>query len=303
MEEGSLRCDANVSVRRAGETVLGTKTEVKNMNSFRNVERALEYEIHRQTRLLEDGGRVVQETLLWDADRDVALPMRSKEEAHDYRYFPDPDLGPVLVDERWIADVRASLPELPVPRRNRFVEQLGLPRYDADVLTAEKKVADYFESGVVALARIANADRRDSAKAVSNWVMTEVLRVIGEKQVPVDGFPVDPERLAAMIGLIRSGTISGKIAKEVFEEMLSSPDQPMAIVERKGLLQVSDSAAIGPVVTRVIERFPAQVQKYLDGNEKLFGFFVGEMMKETRGKANPGIVNELLKRTLASLKR
>jgi aspartyl-tRNA(Asn)/glutamyl-tRNA(Gln) amidotransferase subunit B len=303
MEEGSFRCDANVSVRRSGETVLGTKTEVKNMNSFRNVERALEYEINRQTRLLEDGGRVVQETLLWDADRGVALPMRSKEEAHDYRYFPEPDLGPVLVDEHRIADVRASLPELPVARRNRFIQQLGLPRYDADVLTAEKKVADYFETGLAALARLTAADQRENAKTVSNWVMTEVLRVIGETHVPVDGFPVAPGRLAAMIGLIQNGTISGKIAKDVFEEMLSSPDQPMDIVKRKGLLQVSDSAAIGLVVTRVIERFPAQVQKYMDGNVKLFGFFVGEVMKETQGRANPGIVNELLQRTLASLKR
>jgi aspartyl-tRNA(Asn)/glutamyl-tRNA(Gln) amidotransferase subunit B len=303
MEEGSFRCDANVSVRRSGETVLGTKTEVKNMNSFRNVERALEYEIHRQTRLLEDGGRVVQETLLWDADRGVALPMRSKEEAHDYRYFPEPDLGPVLVDERRIADVQALLPELPVTRRNRFIHQLGLPRYDADVLTAEKKVADYFETGLAALARLTAADQRENAKSVSNWVMTDVLRVTGETHVPVDAFPVPPERLAAMIGLIQNGTISGKIAKDVFEEMLSSPDQPMDIVKRKGLLQVSDSAAIGLVVTRVIERFPVQVQKYMDGNEKLFGFFVGEVMKETKGKANPGIVNELLQRTLASLKR
>ncbi len=303
MEEGSFRCDANVSVRLAGETVLGTKTEVKNMNSFRNVERALEYEIRRQTRLLEDGGRIIQETLLWDADRGVALPMRSKEEAHDYRYFPEPDLGPVLVDERRIEEVRASLPELPVTRRNRFVEQLGLPRYDADVLTAERKVADYVEAAVAALERITTAGRRENAKAVSNWVMTEVLRVIGEKHIPVDRFPVDPGRLAAMIALIHKGTISGKIAKEVFEEMLSSPDQPMEIVERKGLLQVSDSATLGGVITRVIERFPAQVQKYLDGNEKLFGFFVGEVMKETRGKANPGIVNTLLQKALASLGR
>jgi aspartyl-tRNA(Asn)/glutamyl-tRNA(Gln) amidotransferase subunit B len=303
MEEGSFRCDANVSVRPCGETVLGTKTEVKNMNSFRNVERALEFEIRRQTRLLEDGGRVVQETLLWDADRGVAMPMRSKEEAHDYRYFPDPDLGPVLVDERWIADVRALLPELPVSRRDRFIGQFGLPRYDADVLTAEKGVADYFETGVAALSCISTADRRENAKAVSNWVMTEVLRVVGEKHIPVDDFPVSPERLAAMIALIRNGTISGKTAKGVFEEMLSSRDTPMQIVERRGLLQVSDSAAIGLVVARVIETFPAQVQKYLDGNEKLSGFFVGEVMKETGGRANPGIVNELLQRTLASLKR
>jgi aspartyl-tRNA(Asn)/glutamyl-tRNA(Gln) amidotransferase subunit B len=303
MEEGSFRCDANVSVRRSRETVLGTKTEVKNMNSFRNVERALEYEIRRQTQLLEDGGRVVQETLLWDADRGVAVPMRGKEGAHDYRYFPEPDLGPVLVDERRIEEVRASLPELPVTRRNRFVEHLGLPRYDADVLTAEKEVADYVEAAVAALARIATADRHEIAKAVSNWVMTEVLRVIGERHIPVDRFPVDPARLAAMINLIHHGTISGKIAKEVFEEMLSSRDLPMEIVERKGLLQVSDTATLGPVITRVMERFPSQVQKYVDGNEKLFGFFVGEVMKETRGKANPGIVNELLQKALVALRR
>jgi len=298
MEEGSLRCDANVSVRPAGSATLGTKTEVKNMNSFRNVERALEFEIGRQVRLIRDGGSVVQETLLWDAERNVAVPMRSKEEAHDYRYFPDPDLAAVLVDEAWIGAVRRELPELPDARRNRFIADLGLPAYDADVLTADRGVAEYFEETLASLGGEGSV-RRLNAKAASNWVMTDVLRVISARGTTVAEFPVPPARLASMIGLIGDGTISGKIAKEVFEDMLAGGGDPRAIVERKGLLQVSDTGAIERAAESVIASNMPQVQKYLAGNEKVFAFFVGETMKIMKGKGNPKIVNEVLRRKLS----
>ena len=303
MEEGSLRCDANVSVRPRGTASLGTKTELKNMNSFRNVERALEYEIGRQVRLLAEGGTVVQETMLWDAERNVALPMRSKEEAHDYRYFPDPDLAGVLVDEAWIARVRRDLPELPDARRDRFVAKLGLPPYDAEVLTAEKGVADYFEETLASLSGggtdpASNVKRAQNAKAVSNWVMTDVLRVIAAGRKSVREFPVSPVRLGTMIGLIADGTISGKIAKEVFEDMVATGEDPRAIIGRKGLVQVSDAAAIERAVDGVLASNREQVRKYLDGNEKVFGFLVGETMKTMKGKGNPKIVNEVLRRKL-----
>jgi len=302
MEEGSLRCDANVSVRPRGSMAFGTKTEVKNMNSFRNVERALEFEIRRQVRVLEEGGRVVQETLLWDANQNVAAPMRSKEEAHDYRYFPEPDLVPVTVDEQRIAAVRSSLPELPAAKRDRYVRVLGLPRYDADVLTAEAATARYFEEALDAFAgREAQPDAAD-AKAVANWVMTEVLRAVSARKEGIATFPVEPPRLAAMLGLIRDGTISGKIAKDVFETMTTDPRAPGEIVREKGLTQVSDTDAIGAAVERAIAENPEQVRKYLSGNEKVLGFFVGETMKLTKGKANPGMVNEMLRRALAARK-
>jgi aspartyl-tRNA(Asn)/glutamyl-tRNA(Gln) amidotransferase subunit B len=300
MEEGSLRCDANVSVRRAGETRFGTKTEVKNMNSFRNVERALEFEIRRQIQLIEDGGRVVQETLLWDAGQNVAVPMRSKEEAHDYRYFPEPDLVPVLVDEEWIARVRAALPELPAARRDRFVEELGLPRYDANVITTEKGVADYFEEALRALEKTGQA--KDNAKTVSNWVMTDVLRVLSERKGAVGSFPVSSRNLAAMIALIKNGTISGKIAKDVFEEMVRTGGEPGAIVREKGLVQVSDAGAIEAAAAAVIAANRPQVEKYLAGNAKVFGFFVGETMKLMQGKGNPAIVNDVLRKRLEALR-
>ena len=299
MEEGSLRCDANVSVRPRGSAALGTKTELKNMNSFRHVERALEFAIARQLSVVGEGGTVVQETLLWDADAGVAAPMRSKEEAHDYRYLPDPDLVPVLVDESWIAAVRRTLPELPEARRDRFVASLGLPRYDADVLTAEKDVADYFEETVAALGG-AGEVRAQNAKAASNWVMTDVLRVIAGGKTTARAFPVPAARLAAMIGMIGEGTISGKIAKEVFEEMAATGEEPRAIVARKGLVQVSDPEAIARAVDAVIAANAPQVRKYLEGNVKVFGFLVGETMKLMKGKANPAVVNDVLRRKLGA---
>jgi aspartyl-tRNA(Asn)/glutamyl-tRNA(Gln) amidotransferase subunit B len=298
MEEGSLRCDANVSVRRRGDTALGVKTEVKNLNSLRFVERALAYEVERQMRLLDAGDAILQETLLWDADRGVTYSMRSKEEAHDYRYFPEPDLLPVVVDQQWQQEIARTLPEHPTARRDRFIASLGLPRYDADVLTAEQPIADYFEQTLDALAKAADGDRPELAKQVSNWVMTDVLRVMSERTMDVRTFPIQPERLAAMIQLIREGTISGKIAKDVFEEMLTNPNEPKTIVKEKGWIQVSDADAIARAIDEVLAQHRQQVAQYLAGSDKLFGFFVGETMKKMKGKANPSLVNRLLKEKL-----
>jgi len=294
MEEGNLRCDANVSVRKKGETRLGTKTEVKNMNSFRFVEKALEYEINRQIDLLEHGERVVQETLLWDPDRSIVIPMRSKEEAHDYRYFPDPDLVPVLVHEEWIKDVMSSLPEDPTVRRNRFVAEYKVPKYDAEILTAEKPLADYFE-GVTGQLKIRN---EESFKLASNWTMGDVLRVVNAGKTAISDFPVSPVHLAEMIDLIIDGTISGKIAKEVFEEMLNTREAPRAVVERKGLVQVSDTGALEKIIDEVLAANGAQVESYLSGKTQVFGFLVGAAMKATKGKGNPKLVNELLRKKL-----
>ena len=294
MEEGSLRCDANVSVRPAGSTLLGTKTEVKNMNSFRNVERAIAFEIARQTALLHSGGAVLQETLLWDADNGTAHPMRSKEEADDYRYFPEPDLVPVHAGQEWVTELRRDLPEHPTDRRDRFEKAFGLPRYDADVLTAERGTAEYFES----VLRELGPSGPGAAKPVSNWVMTDVLRVVGERKIDIDAFPVPPSSLAGMIRLIAEGTISGKIAKEVFAAMLETGQGPDQIVKERGLVQLSDEGAIGAVIDEVLARNAAQAERYRAGNEQLLGYFVGEVMKQTKGKANPQVVNTLLKHKL-----
>ncbi|MDH4069646.1 MAG: Asp-tRNA(Asn)/Glu-tRNA(Gln) amidotransferase subunit GatB [Ignavibacteria bacterium] len=302
MEEGSLRADANISVRRKGTTPFGTKTEVKNMNSFRYVERALEFEINRQIQVLTEGGTVAQETLLWDANLGVAIPMRSKEEAHDYRYFPDPDLVPVLVEEAWTGRIRESMPELPTVRRDRFESTLGLPRYDADVLTAEKETADYFEDTLQELTNQTGRDRKDLAKPVSNWVMTDILRVMGERKLAIGQVPISPVRLAGMIRLILDGTISGTIAKELFEEMLGSDEDPESIVERKGLVQVSDHGVLSAAIQEVLDNSPDQVRKYINGSDKVFGFFVGQTMKKLQGKGNPSVINELLRKKLDGLK-
>ncbi len=295
MEEGSFRCDANVSVRLKGAKQFGTKTELKNMNSFRNVERAIEFEINRQRQLLEEGGSVVQQTLLWDADSNSASLMRSKEEAHDYRYFPDPDLVPVSVGTEWIAEVRQLLPELPQKRRRRFIDSFSLPPYDAGVLTQEKEIADYFESAVQEL------KQRDDAgvKAASNWMMTDVLHAVNAGKYSIENFPVPPRHLGALLNLIADGTINRKIAKEVFEEMLSSSLHPSEIVEKRGLKQITDSGAIEKEIDEVLSRFPEEINRYRSGEVKLMGFFVGETMKVMKGKGNPGMINEILKRKLS----
>jgi aspartyl-tRNA(Asn)/glutamyl-tRNA(Gln) amidotransferase subunit B len=295
MEEGSFRCDANCSVRPKGSTTLGTKVEIKNMNSFRAVERAIAYELERQVRVLEEGGTLVQETRLWDPDREETRSMRSKESSHDYRYFPDPDLPPLVIPDGFVEEVQRSLPELPDARRARFVEKLGLPDYDAEVLTARRDVADYFEAVVAA---------HGNAKAASNWVMGDILRLVREQKLDdapvIERWPVSAAHLGALIGLIDGGTISGKIAKTVFEEMLASGDAPAAIVERKGLTQVSDEGPIVAAIDEILAANAAKVDEYRSGKDKLFGFFVGQVMKATGGKANPGLVNRLLKDRLGS---
>jgi aspartyl-tRNA(Asn)/glutamyl-tRNA(Gln) amidotransferase subunit B len=299
MEEGSLRCDANVSVRPKDETKFGTKTELKNMNSFRFVEKALEFEINRQIGILEDGQQVEQETLLWDPEQGAALPMRSKEEAHDYRYFPEPDLVPVRVSDEWIERVKAALPEEPTARRDRFVTEYGLPKYDADILTSEKGLADYFER----VTRNLSVRNEENYKLASNWTMVDVLRVVNAEKIPIGDFPVAPDHLAEMVNLLAGGTISGRIAKEVFEEMLRTKDSPKVIVERRGMVQLSDVAALETIVDDVLAKNKGQVESYLAGKTQVFGFFVGETMKASKGRASPKIVNELLRKKLEGRKK
>jgi aspartyl-tRNA(Asn)/glutamyl-tRNA(Gln) amidotransferase subunit B len=289
MEEGSLRCDVNVSLRRRGAEVLGTRTEIKNLNSFRNVARALDYEIARQAAVIAAGGEVVQETRLFSADRGETASMRSKEEAHDYRYFPEPDVPPLVVDRAWIDEVRRSLPELPAEKRRRFVAEHGLPEYDAGVLTLSRDVADYFEAA---------AKSSGNAKAASNWVMTEILRKLKEDDRPLAACPVTPERLGEMIRMIDAGTISGKTAKDVFERMWTSGESAAALVEREGLTQISDEAQIRAAVAEVVAASPEQVATYRQGKTSALGWFVGQVMRKTGGKANPRIVNALLKKAL-----
>jgi aspartyl-tRNA(Asn)/glutamyl-tRNA(Gln) amidotransferase subunit B len=289
LEQGSLRCDANVSVRPLGQKEYGTRAEVKNINSFRYVERAIEYEIKRQIKVIEDGGKVVQETRLWDADTGLTESMRSKEEAHDYRYFPDPDLVPITVDQTWIDEIRASLPELPDAKRHRFVSDFGLPEYDADLLTSERATAGWFEEAVKA---------GGQPKAVSNWMMGELMKLLNEENKAIDACPIQPKQLSEMLQLIDKGTISGKIAKTVFDEMYRTGKDAEAIVKEKGLVQISDSSEIEKVVDEIIAKSPKEVERFRAGDEKLLGFFVGQAMKATRGKANPQMLNELLKKKL-----
>ena len=291
MEEGSFRCDANISLRPKGQQKFGTRSELKNMNSFRNVQHALEYEIRRQRAILEGGGIVVQETRLWDVSQGATHSMRGKEEAHDYRYFPEPDLVPVVISDEWIEEVRRVLPELPMEKRERFVEQYGIPTYDAGVLTASLATADYYEE----TARLCG-----KPKLASNWIMGNLLAYLNEEKLEVTESPITPQTLADLINMIDEGTISGKIAKDVFEDMCKSGKGPKEIVDKRGLLQISDASKLEKIVEAVLEANPGQLEQYKGGKVQLFGFFVGQTMKATNGKANPGIVNELLKKRLSS---
>ena len=290
MQEGSFRCDANVSVRPKGQQELGTRTELKNLNSFRFVEKAINFEIERQIEVLEDGGEVTQETRLYDSDRDETRPMRTKEEANDYRYFPDPDLLPVEIDDSYIEGVRASLPELPDAKQERFVEQYELKADDAGILTLSRPTADYFEQ--------AAADFQGNAKIVANWVIGDLSAALHRDGVEIVDSKIGPAELAGLLNRIQDGTISGKIAKEIFEAMWAGEGSADAIIEAKGLQQISDSSAIEKIVDAVIAANPGQVEQYKAGKDKLLGFFVGQVMKETGGKANPGQVNEVLKSRL-----
>jgi aspartyl-tRNA(Asn)/glutamyl-tRNA(Gln) amidotransferase subunit B len=291
MEEGSFRCDANVSVRLKGEEKLGTKTEIKNMNSFRNVEKAINFEIERQIEILEDGGLITQQTLLWNADKNEAAPMRSKEEAHDYRYFPEPDLMPVVINKNWEAEIRKLLPELPEAKRERFIKQYNLPLYDADILTQSKAISEYFENTI---------QFTFDYKLVSNWIMGDVLKILNERKISISDFSIGPQSLGNLLELISTGQISGKIAKDVFMEMLLTKKEAEVIVKEKNLLQISDVTKLENIITDILQRNNSQVKQYLNGEDKVVGFFVGQIMKETKGKANPKTVNELLKQKLNS---
>ncbi|HEY8497368.1 MAG TPA: Asp-tRNA(Asn)/Glu-tRNA(Gln) amidotransferase subunit GatB [Limnochordales bacterium] len=289
MEEGSLRCDANISLRPKGSTKFGAKTEVKNLNSFRSVQRALEYEAQRQREVLESGGTLYQETRHWDENRGVTVAMRSKEEAHDYRYFPEPDLVPLVVDDAWIERLRAELPELPRARQARFVEQYGLPRYDAEVLTTSPQLADFFEACVAEYGQ---------AKPVSNWIMGEFLRLLKAEGKAVEQVQVSPKGLADLLRLIDQGVINANVGKEVFEEMFHTGKEPGAIVKERGLEQISDTAALAAVVDQVIAANPDAADNVRSGEMKAIGFLVGQVMKQTGGKANPKVVQALLRERL-----
>ncbi|HXH02333.1 MAG TPA: Asp-tRNA(Asn)/Glu-tRNA(Gln) amidotransferase subunit GatB [Candidatus Competibacteraceae bacterium] len=291
MQEGSFRCDANVSVRRKGDARFGTRTEIKNVNSFRFVERAIEFEIERQIEILESGGQVTQETRLYDPERDETRSMRSKEEANDYRYFPEPDLLPLELDEAFLARVRAQLPELPDAKRARFMAQYGLSAYDAGVLTASRALADYYEALVAAVG--------GEPKLCANWVMGDLAGALNKAGLEIERSPVSAASLAGMLRRITDGTISGKLAKEVFEAMWAGEGEADVIIDKRGLVQITDTGAIERLVDEVLAANPKQIEQYRAGQEKLLGFFVGQVMKASKGKANPQQVNELL---LAKLK-
>jgi aspartyl-tRNA(Asn)/glutamyl-tRNA(Gln) amidotransferase subunit B len=293
MEEGSLRCDANISLRRPGATELGTKVEIKNLNSFRNVQRALEYEMQRQADELDAGRRIAQETRLFDADRGVTRSMRSKEYAHDYRYFPEPDLVPLKLDPAWVESMRAALPELPRARRQRFVSQYGLPAYDAELLTQSRALADYYEAAVRAHA---------NPKAISNWVMSELLRELGgDDDAALAKSPVGPAHLAGLVKLIDDGTISGKIAKDVFARMLASGEEAATIVRREGLTQVADAGALQVLVEQAIAANPKAVADFKAGKTVAAKSLVGQVMKASAGKANPAMVDRLVQEKLSRM--
>jgi aspartyl-tRNA(Asn)/glutamyl-tRNA(Gln) amidotransferase subunit B len=287
MQEGSFRCDANISLRPVGREKLGTRTELKNMNSFRHVQNALEFEVRRQRDILLDGGKIIQETLLWNPDKNCTESMRGKEEAHDYRYFPCPDLVPIEISSEWIEKVRALLPELPDERKARFIEQYALPEYDAAVLTADREVAEYFEETVKGGVQ---------AKKASNWIMTELLREL--KGEEICSCKVTAPQLAALLLMVEKNTISGKIAKTVFLEMMESGKDPQAIVQEKNLVQVSDVGELLSLVKEIVAANPGQAEDFRAGKTKLMGFFVGQLMQKTKGKANPQLANELFSKEL-----
>jgi len=291
MDEGSLRCDANVSVRRQGDTRLGTKTEVKNVNSFRYLEKAIEYEIGRHIDLLDHGGRIVQETRLFDAAQGKTYSMRSKEEAHDYRYFPEPDLPPLVVDQARRESIAASLPELPDARRLRLIAVYGIPEYDAALLTQTRGVADYFEE---------TARHSSNAKAASNWVMGEVLRNMKERAIAIEAVPITPSALAGLITIVDKGTISSTVAKDVFAMMYDTGRAAAEIVAAEGLAQISDSSSLDPIVQRVLAAHPDVVAEIQAGKDRKFQFLVGQVMKETKGKGDPKLVTDLMRAAIGS---
>ena len=295
MEKGQLRCDANVSVRMRGAVEYGTRTELKNINSFRFVQNAIEHEIARQIRILDSGGQIHQETRLWDSDSGVSRAMRSKEEANDYRYLPDPDLPVITVSDELLDGIRTRLPELPMAKCRRYLESYGLSASDAHTLIGERGLAEFFDAAVVALPGSSGAA---GAKSIANWILSELLRLLNRDSRTVAECSIAPEHLAQLTELIAIGTISGKIAKDVFAEMYLSGEEPGSVVERKGLRQINDADALSATARDIIDRHPQQAAEYRAGKHKLLGFFVGQMMRATRGKANPGLVNDLLRQLL-----
>ena len=289
LEEGNFRCDANVSVRPVGQKEFGTRTELKNINSFRFIKQAIEYEVERQIDLIDSGGEVVQETRLFDSTTGVTRSMRGKEEAHDYRYFPDPDLVPLVISRDWVEALSKTLPELPDAKRTRYIETMGLPAYDAGVLASDREVAEYFDACVKA---------SGDAKTSANWVMGDILRKLRETDSSIASAPISPDRLAGLLARMADNTISGKIAKTVFEKMWHTGQSADEIIEAEGLKQVTDSSAIEALVDETIANYPDQAEEYRNGKEKLIGFFVGKVMQASQGKANPGMVNQLLKNKL-----
>lgn len=284
MQEGSFRCDANISLRPVGQEELGTRTELKNMNSFRNVLRALEYEERRQRDILLEGGSVMQQTLLWDPDSNTTSSMRSKEEAHDYRYFPDPDLVPVEISEEWLAETKAAQPELPDERKARFMTELELPNYDAVILTSERELADFFEETLAIY---------PNAKKLSNWIMTELIRELRDRDQELGQCQLSPANLANLLGLVEKGTISGKIAKKVFQEMMETGKDADTVVKEKNLVQMSDEGDLLKIIQEILVANPAQVTQFKEGKTKVMGFFVGQLMQQTKGRANPKMANKL----------
>ena len=289
MEEGSLRCDANVSIRKRGASEFGTKVELKNINSFRFVEKAIDYEIKRQTDVLNEGGTILQETRLYDDGTNTTRSMRSKEQAADYRYFPDPDLPPLVVEEEWIRKIKATLPELPEAALKRFQEYYKLDLYNAEILTLERETANYYDQAVSA---------HNNPSAIANWITTELFGRLNRENSSIERSPISPENLARLVELIDTDIISGKIAKTVFEEMFTTSSDPDQIIQKKGLKQISDRAVIENVVKKIVEANPGQAASYREGKTKMFGFFVGQIMKETEGRANPQMVNDLLEKLL-----
>ncbi|OVE82059.1 aspartyl/glutamyl-tRNA amidotransferase subunit B [bacterium K02(2017)] len=289
MEEGSLRCDANISIRPKGQKELGTKVEIKNLNSIKFLEKAINYEIQRQQAVITDGGTIVQETRLFDSHKNITQSMRSKEDSHDYRYFPDPDLVPLLVDDAWIQNNQKNLPELPQAKCQRFINEHNLSEYDAQVLTADKDLADYFE---------ATTAIHPNPKKIANWIMTEIMRDLNDKNIEIKNYPINPKNLARLVELIDKNTISGTVGKTVLKEMNLSNKDPDSIITEQNLGQVSDTGAIESIIDDIIKANPNQLQQYKAGKDKLFGFFVGQTMKAMKGKANPQVVNEILKKKL-----
>lgn len=302
MDEGSFRCDANISVRPKGSTTLGTKVEVKNMNSFRSVYRALEYEIERQERMVREGGRIVQETRGWVEERGVTVSQRSKEYAHDYRYFPEPDLPPLAISRQWVSELRSHMPELPEARRNRYAQQYGLPDYDAGLLTASKATANFFEA-VVAIKRLDGEALRQRAKAAANWMLGEVARLLNASGVELEKSRLRPEHLSKLLDIVDSGTLSTTMAKTVWEETFSTGKSPGQLVQEKGLTQISDASSIEPAVEEALRANPAAVADYLKGKDTAMRFLVGQVMKATRGRANPALVNQVVKDKLEALRK